>query len=369
MRHITGAVLNRLGDRNAHEPLTLGPLELADPGPSELLVRIDAAGLCHSDLSVMNGSRPRPVPMVLGHEATGIVEVAGSAVTDIEPGRRVVAVFVPACGRCGRCLGGRPALCARAAAANGEGRMVAGGHRLFRDGAPVHHHLGISAFATHAVVDRSSVVPVDDDIPATTAALFGCAVLTGAGAVLSTARTAPGASVAVIGLGGIGLAAVLAAVLSGAGPIVAVDPVPHKRELAATLGATHTAAPEAASSVVAAAAGGVDIVIEAAGRPAALELGFDLAGTAGRIVAVGLPHPSEHARIPAARLVAESKSLHGSYLGDSVPQRDIPRLVELWRAGRFPVDALRSDVRPLDEINQGFDDLAAGTSVRTVVTS
>jgi alcohol dehydrogenase len=366
---VVGAVLWRAGVPGAYQPLTLERLQLADPQPSELLIRIDAAGLCHSDLSVMDGTRQRPLPMALGHEATGCVLAVGDAVADISVGDRVVLTFVPACGRCARCLTGRPALCESAARANSEGRLLAGGRRLFAvRGVPINHHLGVSAFATNAIVDRASVVPIDHDIPATVAALFGCAVLTGAGAVMYTANLEAGESVVVFGLGGIGLAAVMAAAARGAAIIVAVDPMAAKRDLARSVGATHAASPtEVATLVKDLRPGGVDIVIEAVGKSAVLEDAFELAARGGRIVAVGLPHPSEVMRIPAARLVGESKTLVGSYLGDTSPQRDIPRFVQLWRTGRFPVQKLLTETLPLCDINRGFDSLAAGTTVRTVV--
>lgn len=370
MIDVVGAVLTQAGVPGAFQPLVLERLQLADPQPSELRVRIDAAGLCHSDLSVMDGTRPRPLPMALGHEATGLVEAVGDTVVDIGVGQRVVLTFVPACGRCARCLGGRPALCEVAAQANAEGRLLAGGRRLFSArGAPINHHLGVSAFATHAIVDRASVVPIDDDIPAAVAAVFGCAVLTGAGAVMYTADVEAGESVVVFGLGGIGLAAVMAASARGAETIVAVDPASAKRDLARSVGATHAVSPEEVANLVAQIRpGGVDVVVEAVGRVTVLELAFELAARGGRIVAVGLPHPSEVIRIPAARLVGEGKTLVGSYLGDTSPQRDVPRFAKLWRSGRFPVEKLLTETLPLSEINRGFDNLAAGTTVRTVVT-
>lgn len=365
---IRGAVLDQLGGNGATVPLRVGELSLAEPREGELLVRVDAAGLCHSDLSVMNGDRPRPTPMLLGHEATGTVLGLGAGVDDLEPGQRVVLTFVPACGRCEQCLGGRPALCAAAAAANGAGTLLRGGSLLSREGQPVHHHLGVSAFATHAVVDRGSAVPVPDGVPARVAALFGCAVLTGAGAVLNTARVRPGEAVAVLGLGGIGLAAVMAARVAGASRVIAIDPVADKRDLALEVGATEAHAPAATADALRdLARGGVDVSVEAAGRVDTLEAAFELGKRGSRIITVGLPHPAARAAVPIARLVGESKSLIGSYLGDSVPQRDIPRLLALWEDGRFPVERLLSDALALDDINEGFQRMITGTSVRTII--
>ncbi|PIV73254.1 MAG: alcohol dehydrogenase, partial [Rhodocyclales bacterium CG17_big_fil_post_rev_8_21_14_2_50_68_7] len=212
------AVLDRMGVEPPYEtsrPLAIEELDLAPPGPGEVLVRIRAAGLCHSDLSTINGDRPRPTPMALGHEAAGVVEALGAGVSDLKKGDHVVLVFVPSCGHCLPCAEGRPALCEPAAAANGAGTLLSGERRLSRDGAPIHHHLGCSAFADFAVVSRRSVVPIDAELPFEHAALFGCAVLTGVGSVVNTAKVPAGAAVAVVGLGGVGLAALLGAAAAG----------------------------------------------------------------------------------------------------------------------------------------------------------
>lgn len=350
-------------------PIEVVDLDLGDPGPGELVVRIDAAGLCHSDLSVVDGNRPRPTPMVLGHEAAGTVVETGPGVRDIGPGDRVVLVFVPRCGACAECASGRPARCERAAAANASGELLGGGRRWGSlDGEVVHHHLGVSAFAEQVVVDRGSVVPVPDDVPAEVAALLGCALLTGGGAVLSTAAVRPGESVAVIGLGGVGSCAVLAARLAGAQPIVAIDPVAAKRELARDLGADVVASPEEADDVVRELLPrGVDHAIEAVGSSAALTTAWQLTARGGATVAVGLPHPSQQLAVPIVQLVGESRRLLGSYLGDAVPDRDIPRYVAAWRAGRLPIERLQAGTRPLDELNEALDELASAATLRQLV--
>jgi alcohol dehydrogenase len=283
-------------------PLEVMELELAAPGPGELHIRVDAAGVCHSDLSVVDGNRPRPTPMVLGHEAAGEVLEVGAGVTDVVVGDRVVLVFVPRCGTCAACAAGTPALCPRAAAANTAGELLRGGRRFGDlDGRPINHHLGVSAFAEYAVVDRGSVVVVPDDLPPATAALFGCALLTGVGAVLSTAAVRPGESVAVLGLGGVGLAAVLGAVVAGATPVVVVDPVAAKRELALELGATHAVDPAEGAGTVEQVrdliAGGVDHAFEAVGSAAVLTDAWSITARGGTTVAIGLPHPSQELRI------------------------------------------------------------------------
>ncbi|MCG2842173.1 zinc-binding dehydrogenase [Sandaracinobacter sp. RS1-74] len=364
---IRAAVLGQCGGHRrpygAGEPLALKALELDPPKPGELLVRIDAAGLCHSDLSVINGDRPRPMPMALGHEASATVLALGSAdERQFAVGDRVVLVFLPACGECVPCLSGEGYLCADGAAANGEGRLLQGGVRLHDAGAPVKHHLGVSAFASHAVVDRRSAVKVDADVPPEIAALFGCAVLTGVGAVLNTAGVKAGESLIVYGLGGVGLSALLGALAAGAQPVMAVDPSPEKRALALELGAAQAVAPGEAAGLPRA-----DVVIETVGRAAVLADAYAAARRGGRVVTVGLPNPAEMLSIPAVSLVADAKTLMGSYMGSSIPARDIPRYLALWKAGRLPVERLLTSVSPLSRINALMDELADGRAVRQIV--
>lgn len=365
---ITAAVLARSGDNErpygTNLPLAVRTVQLDDPRPGELLVRIDAAGLCHSDLSVINGDRPRPMPMALGHEAAGtVVAVGDQEDAGFAPGDRVVLVFLPSCGQCPVCAAGQGYLCPNGAAANGEGRLMRGGRRLSLDGQPVHHHLGVSAFATHAVVDRRSAVKIDADVPAEVAALFGCAVLTGVGAVMNTAQVRPGESLRIYGLGGVGLAALLGALAAGAQPVTAIDPSPEKRALALELGAARAVAPDEAAALPPA-----DVVIETVGKAAVLAQAYAAARRGGRIVTVGLPHPSEMLSIPAVSLVADGKTLVGSYMGSSIPSRDIPRYIALWRAGRLPVQKLLTSISLLPDINELLDLLAEGKAVRQIVT-
>jgi alcohol dehydrogenase len=358
------ALLSRVGADRPYAtsaPLTVTDLDLDPPGEGELLVRVEAAGVCHSDLSVVDGNRVRPLPMALGHEAAGVVERVGPAVADVRAGDHVVLVFVPACGSCRHCAGGTPALCVAGAAANGAGTLLRGGRRLWRAGEPVHHHLGVSAFSEYAVVDRASAVVIPDDVPWETAALFGCALLTGVGAVHHTVTVRPDNSVAVFGLGGVGLSAVMGAAVVGAREIVAVDPVPAKRELALSVGATRALHPDEAADVR------VDYAVEAVGSAGVLAAAFAATGRGGTTVAVGLPHPSAELRLPALPVVAEAKTLTGSYMGSAVPQRDIPRLIGLWRDGRLPVERLHTGTLSLDEINTAMDALADGTAVRQLI--
>ena len=366
------AVLTRMGLPRPYaqsRPLVVQAMELAPPGPGELLVRVGAAGLCHSDLSVIDGTRPRPMPMVLGHEAAGVVEIAGDD-TGFAPGDHVVFAFVPSCGACLPCAEGRPALCEPGAASNTAGLLL-GGARHWRDSAdgPVNHHLGVSGFAEHIVVSARSAVRIDPTVPLDIAALFGCAVMTGVGAVVNTARVPPGASVAVLGLGGVGLACVLGAVASGAHPIVVVDPSAEKRALARELGATHAveAGEHAVAAIREATAGGAAFVFETVGQVAVLEQAYAATRRGGTTVATGLPHPSKMFCIPAVSLVAEERSVRGSYMGSAVPRRDLPRFVAMYRAGFLPVDRLLTHRLTLDQVNEGFDRLADGLAVRQVI--
>lgn len=351
-------------------PLAIEELELAPPGPGEVLVRIHAAGLCHSDLSVINGERPRPTPMALGHEAAGVVELPGPGVEDVKKGEHVVLVFVPSCGHCLPCAEGRPALCEPAAAANAAGTLLSGARRLSRGNQPIHHHLGCSAFAEYAVVSRRSLIKVDPELPFAEAALFGCAVLTGVGAVVNTARVPAGATVAVVGLGGVGLAALLGAVAAGASRIVALDLAEDKRKLALELGATDTVdagAPDAAEEVKAITRGGADFAFEFAGAANALELAYRITRRGGTTVTAGLPPPDRTIPLPIVNLVAEERTLKGSYIGTCVPVRDLPRYVALYRQGRLPVNRLMSGTLQLEDINTGFDRLREGKAVRQLV--
>ena len=351
-------------------PLTIEEFELAPPGPDEVLVRIRAAGLCHSDLSVIDGNRPRPVPMVLGHEAAGEVVEPGPSVTDLKPGDRVVMVFVPSCGHCMPCAEGRPALCEPGNAANGLGEMLGGGRRLSRAGPPGHHHIGVSAFAEHAVISRRSLVKIEPEIPHEIAALFGCAVLTGVGAAVNTAKVRAGETVAVVGLGGVGLSALLGAVACGASRVIAVDLSEEKLAIARELGATDTfnaGDPEAVAAIRAATKGGVDHGLEMAGSVRALDLAYQITRRGGTTTTAGLANPAHTLALSPVRLVAEERTLKGSYVGSCIPSRDIPRFVDLYLRGKLPVDKLLTSTSGLDGINEGFDALNEGRTIRHVL--
>ena len=370
---IRGAVLHAMGATTPYarsKPLAIEAVELDAPGPGEVLVKIAAAGLCHSDLSVINGDRPRPTPMLLGHEAAGIVEATGAGVEDFKRGDHVVMVFVPSCGHCAPCAEGRPALCEPGAAANTAGTLLTGSMRLHRNGKPLYHHLGCSAFAEYATVSRRSLVKIDPELSLSEAALFGCAVLTGVGAVVNTAKLAMGQTAAVIGLGGVGLAAVLGAVCAGASRIVAIDLADDKLQLAKDLGATdcfNAGSESIVDDVKAATRGGVDFAMEFAGSVKAMELAYKITRRGGTTISAGLPPPTHMLQVPHVNMVAEERTIKGSYIGTCVPVRDLPRYIALYRQGRLPVDKLLSGRLKLDEINVGFDLLREGKAVRQVV--
>jgi len=355
---VRGAVLREMGLPAPYaqsRPLRIETLQLDPPGSGELLVRVRAAGLCHSDLSVIDGSRPRVMPMVLGHEAAGEVVQCGDGVADFKPGDQVVFSFVPSCGHCNPCAAGRPALCEPGAAANTAGTLLSGKRYWHGDGAgTLHHHLGVSGFTEMTVVSARSAVRVDADLPPEIAALFGCAVMTGVGAVVNTARVAAGESVAVFGLGGVGLAALLGAYASGAHPIVAVDVLPAKLELARQLGATHVVnarSEDPVAAAKAATAGGAHHAIE----------------TVGNELVLAQAYPQKMFSVSAVSLVAEERTVKGSYMGSAVPSRDLPRYIALYKAGRLPVDRLLTHRLRLEEVNEAFDRLASGEAVRQVI--
>ena len=363
---IRGAVLRTVGAARPYRtsrPLEISDLQLEGPGPGEILVKIEAAGLCHSDLSVVNGSRVRPTPMLLGHEASGRVVELGAGATDLRVGQRVVMAFLPRCGECAGCRTDGKLPCIPGTAANTAGSLLGGGRRLTLDGAPVHHHLGISAFASHAVVNRFSVVPVDDDVPPDIAAVLGCAVLTGGGAVINAGKPGPGDTVAIVGLGGVGMAALITALSLDVAAVIGIDSVAAKLDQARRLGADAVFTPEAALEQGVRA----NIVIEAAGHPRAFETAVRITAPGGTTVTVGLPAPDQLASVSPSTITAEARTIIGSYLGSAVPSRDIPFYAQLWREGRLPVESLISSRIRLEDINEGMDTLADGNAVRQII--
>lgn len=360
------AVLHSMGAARPYrssEPLTILELDTPKPGPHEVLIKMEAAGVCHSDLSVVNGSLPKQMPLALGHEGAGVVVEIGPEVSTLSLGQRVVLTFMPRCGQCPACATDGRIPCHMGAVTNRAGTLLSGAVRLRHDSEPVYHHVGVSAFAEYAVVDHRAVVPVDDDVPPDVAALLGCAVLTGGGALLNSAKPEPDDSVMIVGLGGVGLASVITAAALGCRDIIAVDVQLTKLEAARSLGATRTYTPDEVIDGHVTA----NIVIEAAGSARALETALTGAGLGAQIVTVGLPDPEARASLAHAHLVMNGQRLIGSYLGSSVPQRDIPLYVSLWREGKLPIEKLVSRRIALHEINGAMDDLADGEEVRQVI--
>lgn len=373
---IKAAVLHQIGGHerpySKSNPLKIEEVELGKPGKEEVIVKIKAAGLCHSDLSVIDGNRPRQTPMVLGHEAAGIITELGEDVKNFEIGDHVVFAFLPSCGHCEYCVSGRAALCNPGAAANNAGVLLNGDRKITNsEGEVYYHHLGVSGFAEYAVASIHSLVKIEKDYPFEIAALFGCAVMTGVGAVVHTANVTLGESVLVVGLGGVGLSAILGAKAAGASKIVAADVSQLKLEVAKEYGATHvinsgkeTALDELKTEIT---DGGVDKSVEFAGVMPALDFAFNATKKGGTTVTGALPNPNDRLSLNPLTLVGQEKSLKGCYLGSCVPKIDIPNFLELYKNGNLPVDKLITHRLKLEEINEGFERLASGEAIRQVI--
>jgi alcohol dehydrogenase len=370
---IRSAVLRSSGVERPYaesKPIHIEEIELDPPQAGEVLIKIKAASLCHSDLSVINGSRPRPLPMALGHEAAGIVEEVGPEVSNFKKGDKVICVFVPSCGHCVPCAEGRPALCEPGAKANGNGTLLGGGVRLHSGEEKIGHHVGVSAFSEYAVLSQNSLVKVDEDLPFEKLALFGCAVITGVGAVVNTAKVHLGSTVAIVGLGGIGLSALLGAIAAGAREVIAIDINEKKLQQALSLGASavfNSNDPDVVTLVKEHTGGGVDYAFETAGVVPAMDVAYAITKRGGTTTTTGLPHPEHKFAFPYVTLTAEEKTLKGSYVGSCVPLRDIPNYIEMMKSNKLPVDKLLSNIISLDEINEGFDLLATGDNSRIII--
>ena len=352
------------------KPIEIAEVELDPPGEGEVLVKVGGAGLCHSDLSIVNGDRPRPVPLVPGHEGAGEIVEVGPGVHDVKPGDHMCFTFNVSCGRCRRCLEGRPYICERAIAPRAAGKLLSGSQRLKLDGKPINHASGVSCYAEYAVVDRGSVVVIDKSLPLDIAALFGCAVVTGVGAVINTAQVKPGSTVAVVGLGGVGLSGLMGAALAGAGRIIAIDLSDEKLGLARQLGATDTVNAKDADHVKQVhdlTNGGVDYAFDFAGTIKAMETAYLVTRWGGTTVSAGLAPIKADFAFKQSLLVTEEKTIKGSYMGSCVPVRDIPRFIDLYQRGKLPVDRMVSQRVGLDELNEGFDRLQAVTTVRQLL--
>ena len=353
------------------QPFRIEEVELDGPGDGEVLVEVRGAGLCHSDLSVVEGLRKRPLPIVGGHEGAGIVREVGKGVTGLKPGDHVAMAGVAGCGKCRVCLAGRPGLCQAVSGARNEGMLATGARRLsLVGGGRLNHYSGISVYAQYAVVVPNALIKIEENVPFDVAALFGCAVVTGAGAVFNSARVQQGASVAVIGLGGVGLTAVMAAREAGASKIIGIDVLPSKFDLARAVGATDCVDArdaQAVQQVLDLTNGGVDFAFEISGNLSALEMAQKITVRGGEVVGVGVGKATATFTVNHLPWVCEERVLRGSFMGGGVPQNDIPKYVDLYLKGRLPVDKLRSDHISFEQLNQGFDLLHGGGVVRQIL--
>jgi len=362
---ISAAVLRRAG-----RPLEIEELELEPPRRDEVLVRLQASGICRSDLSLIDGKWPAPLPMVLGHEGAGAIEGVGDGVDPARVGQHVVLTFTPACSRCRFCLQGRVNLCTEAARCMDDGVLPDGTTRLSCDGERVHHLALVSSFATHAVVPANAAIPVPAGLDPAVACLLGCGVLTGVVAVTRRANVRPGESVAVLACGGVGLAAVLGARLVSAHPIVAVDPVAVKRELALQLGATHAIDPGAEDPVAAIRAivpDGIDHAFEAVGIPAVAEQAFAATRTGGTTVLIGQPALGASVALPVYELTQFEHDVLGTHIGGATPALDIPALAALVEAGKLDLAPLVTHRYRLEEIGEALETTRSGTAGRVVL--
>ena len=339
---------------------------VSSPGPREVLIRTVACGVCRSDLHFVDGAWPHPVPTVPGHEAAGVVEAVGSDVVHVRPGDHVITFFTAFCGACEFCISGRPSLCVDPSTRRPQ---TAAPRLSLADQTPLHPFLNLSAFAETMLVHENACVAISKEMPLVQAALLGCAVITGAGSVFNDSKVKPGESVAVIGAGGIGLAAVNAAKIAGAGKIVAIDPVPEKRALAEKLGATHTldaGDKDVVKRVMALTGGGVDYAIEAVGRPETAELAWTITKRGGLATILGMIAPGKSVSIPGPSFLS-GKRLQGSLLGSTRFPVDMPRLVDLYLDGRLDLDTMVAERIALGQVNEALAKLRQGDSVRSVI--
>jgi Zn-dependent alcohol dehydrogenase len=355
----------------------VGDLQVADdvdidkPSEGEVLVRVQHCGVCHSDLHFVDGSLPCAYPSILGHEAGGIVEAVGSGVSGIAEGDKCILTLRPPCGRCYFCLRGQFSICPEYA--NMTGTLPDGTTRLSHRGRTVYRAgVFLAAFAEQAVVPANGVVKVPDDTPLDIAAVIGCSVQTGVGAVLNTAKVEAGATVMIIGLGGIGISIAQGARIAGASRIIGVDPLESRRVQAAKFGVTDVVDPSAGDAVAAAMeltkGIGVDYAFDAVGSNALVETCINAIRPGGTAVMVGVPKIDQFLSVHALMFAMSEKKITGCFLGSSNPHREFPRLLDLWRAGKLDLEGMVTSRRPLAEIGEAFDDMKAGKGLRTVLS-
>lgn len=344
-------------------------VEVADPGPGEVRVRTGASGVCHSDMSVANGTLPLPTPIVLGHEGAGIVEAVGEGVTTVAPGDKIVVSWVPQCGECYMCNHGQPYLCEKNAAA-AMGGLIDGTTRLSSQGVALHQMGMAGSFCDTMIVPEISAVKIDPSVPLDVAALIGCGVLTGVGAAINTAAIQPGDTVAVIGCGGVGLNVIQGAKLAGAGDIIAIDMVPGKLEMAEMFGATTLVNAAETDPVMAAMANGrgADVAFEVIGLGQTMEQAINMVRTGGEVVLVGVPRMDVFLNLNAAfTFLYMAKTVKGCWYGSADVRRDVPKLLDLYRSGDLMLDELISRRIELDEVNEAFAAMSAGEVARSVI--
>jgi Zn-dependent alcohol dehydrogenase len=352
------------------KPFRIEDVELEGPSEGEVLVEVRAAGLCHSDLSQVAGLRKRTLPVVGGHEGAGIVREVGQGVTQLKPGDHVVMTVATGCGHCRPCTELRPALCDNVGASRAQGLLSNGARRLSRNGKPVYHYSGVSSFAQYAVTVPNTLVKIDPSVPLDIAAMLGCAVVTGAGSVFNAAKVRPGHNIAVFGLGGVGLNAVMAAKLSGASEIIGIDVNDSKFALAMDLGCTRTLSaldPDLIGTVKELTRGGVDFAFEVSGVKQAMAAANAITRKGGEIICVGLGATNDLYQYAHAMLVAEEKAFRGSLMGSGVAERDIPQLLRFYHDGTMPVDRLKSGTMGFDQLNENLDLLDGGVVVRQIL--
>lgn len=345
-------------------------VELDPPQAGEVLVKIVASGVCRSDWRVAIGTAPKPMPIVTGHEGAGIVEAVGPAVTQVQPGDHVAFIWAPACGDCFYCNGGKPNLCGTFTQLLATGLQADGKSRIHWRGQPVHVLAGLGAFAEYAVVRQESCLPIRKDIPLELAAVAGCAVATGVGAAMFTAAVKPGQSVAVFGAGGVGLNVMQGARLCGAYPIIAVDAHADKFSPARAFGATHTLLFDDAivSRIQALTAGrGADQVFEAVGNPGLQEVAFETLRPGGQLILIGTTPDDSRTNLPGAAITRAENVIRGSFYGSCSPRRDIPRLLDLYAAGKLKLRELITRRYRLAQINEAYADLVKGDLARGVI--
>ncbi|SEP57850.1 zinc-binding dehydrogenase [Microlunatus flavus] len=358
--------------RETGAPLTIEDVELDDPGRGEVRVRVEAAGVCHSDLHYVLGDLPARLPLVVGHEGAGVVEAVGPLTTGrVSVGDRVALQWRPRCGECDACVAGNPVLCRYGRVLATTNGLMDGTSRLHAGGETLHHLMGVSCFAEQVVVSETSVLAIPDGVPTEVAAISACAVITGVGAVLNAVDDVAGRPLLVIGTGGVGVAAVMGASLVGAGPVIAVDVDPARLELARSVGATHTLDAREGDVVarVLDLTGGVGVpwALDAVGSPDTMRQAVDALAPGGTLVAVGLNRPDATVAVGINDLVQRQKRVVGALYGASNPRLDLPRLFGLYASGRLPIDRLVGARRPLSEVNEALAGLRGGSAGRTIL--